>query len=134
MLLSMLLAPFLIKYSNQIVLRLSPTDWMQQSLALTQIASRTMATRQHVIICGYGRSGQNLARLLEQEDIAYVALDLDPERVIEAAAAGESVVYRRWLASRRCGGGQLRGYALGTQGLAPGARARTVLAGDRAYL
>jgi CPA2 family monovalent cation:H+ antiporter-2 len=34
----------------------------------------------HVIICGYGRSGQNLARMLEQEHIPYMALDLDPDR------------------------------------------------------
>jgi len=93
MLLSMLAAPFLIHYSDRIVLRLSASDWMQQSLALTQIARRTMSTQRHVIICGYGRSGQNLARLLEQENIAYVALDLDPDRVRQAAAAGDSVVY-----------------------------------------
>jgi CPA2 family monovalent cation:H+ antiporter-2 len=47
----------------------------------------------HVIICGYGRSGQNLARLLERERIAYIALDLDPDRVRQAAAAGQSVAF-----------------------------------------
>jgi monovalent cation:H+ antiporter-2, CPA2 family len=46
-----------------------------------------------VIIAGYGRSGQNLARLLEGEGIAYMALDLDPDRVRQAAAAGQSVVF-----------------------------------------
>jgi monovalent cation:H+ antiporter-2, CPA2 family len=46
-----------------------------------------------VIICGYGRCGQNLARMLEREGIAYMALDLDPDRVRQAAAAGDSVVY-----------------------------------------
>ena len=33
------------------------------------------------------------ARLLEQEDISFFALDLDPSRVKEAATAGDSVVY-----------------------------------------
>jgi len=46
-----------------------------------------------VWICGYGRSGQNLARLLDQEHIPYMALDLDPDRVQQAAAAGQSVVF-----------------------------------------
>jgi CPA2 family monovalent cation:H+ antiporter-2 len=46
-----------------------------------------------VIVCGYGRSGQALARFLEQEKIPVIALDSDPERVREAAAADESVVY-----------------------------------------
>jgi CPA2 family monovalent cation:H+ antiporter-2 len=52
-----------------------------------------MARQNHVIVCGYGRSGQNLVRLLEAEDIAFIALDSDPERVREAAADGSSVVY-----------------------------------------
>ena len=93
MLLSMLLAPFLIQYSERIAMRIASSEWMLQSLALTQIATRTMATRGHVIVCGYGRSGQNLTRLLDQEGIGYVALDLDPDRVSLAQAAGDSVVY-----------------------------------------
>jgi CPA2 family monovalent cation:H+ antiporter-2 len=64
-----------------------------QSLAMTKIAAQSIATERHVIICGYGRSGQNLAHMLEQEEIGYMALDLDPDRVREAAAAGEHVVY-----------------------------------------
>jgi CPA2 family monovalent cation:H+ antiporter-2 len=64
-----------------------------QSIALTQIAARTMATHKHVIIAGFGRSGQNLANLLEEEKIAYHALDLDPDRVREAQAAGANVSY-----------------------------------------
>ncbi len=93
MLLSMLAAPFMVQYSERIALRVSSSEWMLQSLALTQIASRTMATRGHVIVCGFGRSGQGLARLLDQESIAYVALDLDPDRVRDAQLAGDSVVY-----------------------------------------
>ena len=93
MVLSMLATPFLIMYSNQIVNRFSATDWMQQSLALTTIARKAIATERHVIICGYGRSGQNLARLLAPEGIPYMALDLDPDRVRQAAAAGQSVVF-----------------------------------------
>ena len=93
MLLSMLATPFLVQYSDRIALRFAASEWMARSLALTTIASRSMATDRHVIICGYGRSGQHLARMLAQEDIGYVALDLDPDRVREAGAAGDSVVY-----------------------------------------
>jgi CPA2 family monovalent cation:H+ antiporter-2 len=93
MVLSMLATPFLIMYSNAIVNRLSATDWLMQSVALTSIAKKSIATQGHVIICGYGRSGQNLARLLDKEQIPYMALDLDPDRVRMAAAAGQSVVF-----------------------------------------
>jgi CPA2 family monovalent cation:H+ antiporter-2 len=93
MVLSMLATPFLVLYSNRIVMRLSATDWLLQSVAMTTIAKRSINTAAHVIIAGYGRSGQNLARLLDGEKIPYMALDLDPDRVRQAAAAGQSVVF-----------------------------------------
>ncbi|SFM58847.1 monovalent cation:proton antiporter family protein [Rugamonas rubra] len=93
MVLSMLLAPFIIAKSDQIVMKVSSNEWMMQSLALTKIASRTMATQKHVIVAGFGRSGQSLATLLSEEKIEYHALDLDPERVQEAQTAGANVSY-----------------------------------------
>ena len=93
MLLSMLAAPFLIAYSDKIALRFARDEWMTQSLALTQLAVRTLKVNRHVIICGYGRNGQALAKLLAAEGVASMALDLDPERIREAAAAGDAVVY-----------------------------------------
>ncbi len=93
MVLSMLLTPLMVMWSGRIVMRLSSSDWMLQSVQLTSIAKKAMRTESHVIICGYGRTGQHLARLLEREGIAYMALDLDPDRVRQAAAAGQSVVF-----------------------------------------
>ena len=91
--LSMFAAPFLIQNSDRIALRFSASEWMLRSLQLHQVAVRGLATERHVVVCGYGRTGQSLARFLERESIGYVALDLDPERVREAAAAGDAVVY-----------------------------------------
>ncbi len=93
MVLSMLATPFIVMNANRIVGRLVASDWLMQSVALTSIAKKAIRTEKHVIICGYGRSGQNLARLLETQQIPYMALDLDPDRVRQAAAAGHSVVY-----------------------------------------
>ena len=93
MILSMLLAPFIIEHSEHLVRRFSAADWMYRAMALHNIAAKTLAEEKHVIICGYGRSGQYLARLMEQEAVAVIALDVDPQRVREAAAAGESVVF-----------------------------------------
>ncbi|MDD0839458.1 monovalent cation:proton antiporter-2 (CPA2) family protein [Curvibacter sp. HBC61] len=93
MVLSMLATPFLILYSNRIVMKLVSSEWLQQSLQMTTIARKSINTSKHVIICGYGRCGQNLARILEREGIPYMALDLDPDRVRKAAAAGDSVVF-----------------------------------------
>ncbi len=93
MVLSMLATPFIVMASNAIVMKLVSSDWLQQSLQMTSIARKSINANKHVIICGYGRCGQNLARMLERESIPYMALDLDPDRVRKAAAAGDSVVF-----------------------------------------
>jgi monovalent cation:H+ antiporter-2, CPA2 family len=93
MVLSMLATPFVILYTNDIVTRVVGSDWLMQSVQMTSIARKSINADKHVIICGYGRCGQNLARLLEGEGIPYMALDLDPDRVRQAAAAGHSVVF-----------------------------------------
>jgi monovalent cation:H+ antiporter-2, CPA2 family len=93
MVISMLLSPLVIQFAEPIVRKLTANDWLARAAQLTSIASTAMVRQEHVLICGYGRSGQNLARLLEREDIAFVALDNDPQRVREAAIGGSSVVY-----------------------------------------
>ena len=93
MVLSMLATPFIVMYSNRIVMKLVASEWLQQSLQMTTIARKAISANRHVIICGYGRCGQNLAKMLEGEGIPYIALDLDPDRVRQAAAAGDSVVF-----------------------------------------
>jgi CPA2 family monovalent cation:H+ antiporter-2 len=93
MVLSMLATPFVIAASDRIVLRLSRSEWMLRSLELHRVAAQSIEADRHVIILGYGRNGQRLARLLDAEGVRYVALDLDPERVREAAMAGDSVVF-----------------------------------------
>ena len=93
MVLSMLATPFIILYSNTIVMKLVSSEWLQQSLQMTSIARKSINANKHVIICGFGRCGQNLGSMLEQESIQYIALDLDPDRVRQAASAGDSVVF-----------------------------------------
>ena len=93
MLLSMLFAPLLVEHSAALARSWSRSDWMHRAMELHNIAVQSMAADQHVVVCGYGRSGQNLARFLERESIPFIALDVDPQRIREAAAAGESVVF-----------------------------------------
>jgi monovalent cation:H+ antiporter-2, CPA2 family len=93
MLISLLISPLLILKANWLALRVSGQEWMLRSLQLQQVASQSIRRQNHIIICGYGRSGQGLGHLLEAEKVPYVALDLDPDRVADAAKAGEPVVY-----------------------------------------
>jgi CPA2 family monovalent cation:H+ antiporter-2 len=93
MILSMLAAPFLITAADTIVMRVSRSEWMLRSLELHRVAAQSMGAEGHVVVLGYGRNGQRLTRLLDAEGVRYVALDLDPERVREAALAGDNVVF-----------------------------------------
>ncbi len=49
--------------------------------------------RNHVIICGFGRVGQSVARMLKMEGIHFVAIDIDPVRVHESRNAGEPIIF-----------------------------------------
>jgi CPA2 family monovalent cation:H+ antiporter-2 len=93
MVLSMLLAPFLLLYGERLARRLAGGAWVQQAKGVHEIVVKSFGVSKHVILCGYGRSGQNLARILEAEGVPFIALDEDPKRVREAAAAGDNVVF-----------------------------------------
>lgn len=94
LILSMLLAPFLLRHSGAIVRRLfAETHTSAQQAALESLDEEVAGLHQHVLICGYGRVGQSVARIVEQEGHDTIALDLDPVRVAEAREAGERVIY-----------------------------------------
>ncbi|MEI7841819.1 MAG: monovalent cation:proton antiporter-2 (CPA2) family protein [Gallionellaceae bacterium] len=93
MLISMLIAPFLLQHADWIVRRLSSAEWMNQAMHIHQIAVQSMGSDGHIIVCGYGRSGKALGNFLTNEGIKFVALELDPRYVRDAVALGEKVVY-----------------------------------------
>lgn len=91
--LSMLVAPFIIQYNGRIARALVKSYTRNSIKSVDTIQEHSQELRDHVIICGYGRSGQYLGRFLREENIPYVALDMDASRVQEAASAGENVIY-----------------------------------------
>ena len=93
MVLSMLLAPLIIRYNGRIAMRVVPSYRERRRSNLDAIRAESKGVQGHVIICGYGRSGQNLAWMLRQESLPSIALDLDPIRVRDARDAGEPVIY-----------------------------------------
>ena len=92
-LLSMVIAPFLIQYNGRIARRLVSSYSRNSGQVVQEIDEVSKHLHNHVIICGYGRSGQYLGRFLKEENIPFVALDIDPSRVLEAASAGENVMF-----------------------------------------
>ena len=92
-LLSMVFAAFVIPYNGRIARKLVKSYIRNSSQVVEALDGVSKDLKNHVIICGYGRSGQYLGRFLKEENIPFIALDIDPTRVHEAAAAGEHVMY-----------------------------------------
>lgn len=92
-LLSMIIAPFIIQYNGRIARKMVRSYTRNSSKIVEDIDAIGKNLHDHVIICGYGRSGQFLGRFLKEENIPFIALDIDPARVQDAAAAGEHVMY-----------------------------------------
>jgi CPA2 family monovalent cation:H+ antiporter-2 len=91
---SMLLGPLFIRYNRQIAERFFPESEIEDHDRLQHdIGKHQVHLENHVIIIGYGRVGQNVARLIEPEGFEFVALDLDPVRVRHAREAGDPVYY-----------------------------------------
>ncbi len=91
---SIILAPLLIRNAHTIARWFFPAP-LEAALEVdgTGLEAASHELRDHVILCGYGRVGQSLARFLDRENFAYLVLDLDPQRLKEAARAGEPVYY-----------------------------------------
>ena len=94
MVLSMLLSPLLIRYNRRITRLLlaergPPTDTIEREAD----ATTELAERDHVILCGFGRVGQNIARVLESQGFEFLAIDLDPARIRLARQAGDPIVF-----------------------------------------
>ena len=105
MVLSMLAAPFIIERSEHIVRHVSGADWMRARDGAAQHRGAVDGRRsQHVVVCGYGRSGQNLARLLDTKASAFIALDLDPS-ASRKPRRGRARGLRRCRAARSAGRG-----------------------------
>jgi K+:H+ antiporter len=94
LLISMGFAPLFIRFNQRLVSLLLP---VASSISETEIKNRITDTahdlNNHVIICGYGRVGQNVASFLEGEGIEFIALDLDPVLVQNAIKAKKRVTY-----------------------------------------
>jgi len=92
--LSMVLSPLILNNNKRVA------RWLLRERAPVATASERedaatggIARREHVILCGFGRVGQNVARVLESQGFEYIALDLDPARIRAARQAGDPVMY-----------------------------------------
>jgi monovalent cation:H+ antiporter-2, CPA2 family len=92
--LSMVASPMLIRHNRRITRAILRETGPKRTEAMRETQTTlAVAERDHVVICGFGRVGQNIARVLEQTGFEYIALDLDPYRIRAGRQAGDPVVY-----------------------------------------
>ena len=92
-LLSMLFASLIIPFNGRIARYISKEYLKNSEKLVNKIEASSEDFNDHVIICGYGRGGQYLGRFLKEENISFIAIDMDLNRVNDAANAGEKVMY-----------------------------------------
>jgi CPA2 family monovalent cation:H+ antiporter-2 len=90
---SMAISPIIIRHNEAIASRFDSSYESQNTRAAYNIEEACKDLRQHVILCGFGRTGQNLAQFLKRLNIPFVALELDEKIIAEAWEAGEPIYY-----------------------------------------
>ena len=92
--LSMVLSPLLLNNNKRIArLLLRESGPPRTAFERESAATGDIGKRDHVILCGFGRVGQNVARVLESQGFEYIALDLDPARIAAARQAGDPIMF-----------------------------------------
>lgn len=86
--LSMAATPLLARAITRIM-----RGWGQRQATHDIRESPVLGVSGHVIIAGFGRVGERVARVLGRAEIPYVAIDMDSDRVAAARARGYPVFY-----------------------------------------
>lgn len=90
--LSMALTPYLISETDRLI-KLLRIDSEGRPEPHEQGFITSSKIKNHVVIFGYARVGQTIARFLRPEAIPYIAVERNPAIVQEALTAGEPVVF-----------------------------------------
>jgi len=93
MLISMFIAPFFISRAAKLSVDLGRGSWAHSATIIQDVAVHSMDLKDHVIICGFGRTGKRVADFLSLENIPFLALDADPQCIAKAKSLGVNVVF-----------------------------------------
>ncbi len=96
---SMIITPFLMQGSPHLARHVEAVQrlrrWLpgQTTAHVLETEGRHLRIKDHVIIVGYGLNGRNLARVLGETEVPYIALDLDGDTVRREAQHGLPLYY-----------------------------------------
>lgn len=96
---SMIITPLLMQLSPHLARRVEAVQrlhhWFPGNTTahVLEAEGRHLRIKDHVIIVGYGLNGRNLARVLSETEVPYIALDLDGDTVRREAQHGLPLYY-----------------------------------------
>lgn len=91
--LTMIATPFLVKYNGLLAKKLTGSYLQNREQVVDTVAASAGKMQDHVVICGFGRIGQNIAKILDAENRTYFALDYNVDLISNAAKAGYKVAF-----------------------------------------
>jgi len=93
LILSMVIAPLLIRNNRKFARLMTRHGEIEEESLPEQIADEAANMDQHIIICGYGHVGKQIATILEEDDYRYLCLDNNIETVKRAWLESQPVFY-----------------------------------------
>ena len=93
---TMLLTPFAFSFASFLYRRLSQGERFCRLAAVRpdpSWAGKQWQLSGHAVICGHGRVGSSLAKVLERRKFSYLVIDFDPQVISELRARGVPCIY-----------------------------------------
>lgn len=93
---TLVLTPFVLRLVPQLLTWAEALPWLKDYLERTDTPleiSEELPIQNHVVICGYGRVGQNIVQLLRDHSYPVIVIDQSESRIQELREAGIPYIY-----------------------------------------
>ncbi|BBD57346.1 putative potassium/proton antiporter [Nostoc sp. HK-01] len=93
---TLILTPFVLRLLPLLFNFAESMPWLKPYLAgegEARDVSAELPIKDHIVVCGYGRVGKNLVKLLQQHDLPVVVIDQSESRIQQLRDAGVPYVY-----------------------------------------
>ncbi len=91
-LLALIVMPFLWRKREVATRMLAGREWLTDARKMTENLSRTAHLSGHIVICGFGRTGQAIAGILREVSLPYVALE-ENHQILRTVGGADNVIY-----------------------------------------
>ncbi len=93
---TLVITPFVLRVVPQLFAWAEGLPWLNQYLDISDIpleVAEELPAQNHVVVCGYGRIGQNIVQLLRDHNYPVLVIDQSERRIQELRDAGIPYIY-----------------------------------------